>query len=112
MTLDTLLCIYESHKKQRDKYSDTLRNHRERLEEFAKAKGYSHELFGEVVSGGSSDLEKRPKLQELLHNIERFDAILVVEISRLSRNNLIAQTVKQTCIDYDIPIIHLKKHTI
>lgn len=94
---------------KRDKNSDTLKNHRERLEEFAKAKGYSYEIFGEVVSGGSSQLEKRPKLQELLSNIERFDAILVVEISRLSRNNLIAQTVKQTCIDYDIPIITPEK---
>ncbi|PAD69311.1 hypothetical protein CHH83_09200 [Bacillus sp. 7586-K] len=94
---------------KRDKNSDTLRNHRERLVEFAKANGYVPEIFGEVVSGGSSDLEKRPKLQELLENIERFDAILVVEISRLSRNNLIAQTVKQTCIDYDIPIITPEK---
>lgn len=94
---------------KKDKNSDTLRNHRDRLEEFAKDNKFSYEIFGEVISGGSSEIEKRPKLQELLGRIEEFDAILVVEISRLSRNNLIAQTVKQLCIDYDMPIITPEK---
>ncbi|MGG4434632.1 recombinase family protein [Priestia megaterium] len=92
-----------------DKQSDSLSNHRQRLQEFVKQKGYTYEEFGEVVSGGGSALEKRPKLQELLENIERFDAILCVEISRLARNNLISQTVKQLCIDYAIPIITPEK---
>lgn len=92
-----------------DKNADTLENHRELLTEYCERNDFTYEEFGEVVSGGSSDLENRPKLQELLNNIETFDAILVVELSRLSRNNLIAQQVKQTCIDYDIPIITLTK---
>ncbi|MBG9657064.1 recombinase family protein [Cytobacillus firmus] len=92
-----------------DKNADTLENHRELLTEYCERYEYTYEEFGEVVSGGSSELENRPKLQELLDNIEKFDAILVVELSRLSRNNYISQKVKQTCIDYDIPIITLTK---
>ena len=84
---------------------ETLNNHREILTEHALKNGYTYEEFGEVLSGGASDLGKRPELQRLLNEIEKFDAILVVELSRLSRNGLISETVLQYCIDYDKPII-------
>ncbi|MCY9097635.1 recombinase family protein [Bacillus inaquosorum] len=92
-------------REKKDKNVDTLENHRVKLLEKIKEEGLTHEEFGEVVSGGSSELEKRPKLQELLERIEEFDAILCFEISRLSRNGLVSHTVKQYCIDYDKPII-------
>ncbi|MDR6550020.1 DNA invertase Pin-like site-specific DNA recombinase [Paenibacillus qinlingensis] len=50
-------------------------------------------------------MEQRPQLQRLLDNIERFDGILVIELSRLSRNGLISETVLQYCKDYDKPIL-------
>jgi site-specific DNA recombinase len=84
---------------------ETLANHRQILTEFCKDNGYSYEEFGEVISGGKTELEDRVQLQRLLNSIERFDALLVVELSRLSRNGLISQTVKQYCIDYDKPIL-------
>ena len=92
-------------REKKDKNVDTLENHRVKLLEKIQEEGLTHEEFGEVVSGGSSELEKRPKLQELLERIEEFDAILCFEISRLSRNGLVSHTVKQYCIDYDKPII-------
>ncbi|MFX3623089.1 MAG: recombinase family protein [Ectobacillus sp.] len=84
---------------------ETLSNHREILTEYAQEHDYTWEEYGEVLSGGASDLGQRPQLQKLLKEIEKFDAILVFELSRLSRNGLISETVLQYCIDYDKPII-------
>jgi site-specific DNA recombinase len=84
---------------------ETLENHRQLLREFAKTNDLTYVEYGEVVSGGKTELEDRPQLRRLLDDIEKFDAILVVELSRLSRNGLISQTVKQYCIDYDKPIL-------
>ncbi|MFC0469786.1 recombinase family protein [Halalkalibacter kiskunsagensis] len=88
---------------------ETLSNHRALLSEFAKDNGYTYETYEEVLSGGASDLDQRPQLQKLLNEIEKFDAILVVELSRLSRNGLISETVLQYCKDYDKPIITPEK---
>ncbi|MFS0890658.1 recombinase family protein [Peribacillus frigoritolerans] len=84
---------------------ETLGNHRNMLSDFAHEKGYTFERFEEVLSGGASELEERPKLQELLDRIEEFDAILVVEVSRLSRNGYISELVLKTCQEYDKPIV-------
>lgn len=84
---------------------ETLDNHRRMLTEYAEAKGYTYERFEEVLSGGKSELEQRPQLFRLLKNIEKFDAILVVELTRLSRNGKVSQTIKQECMDYDKPIL-------
>ncbi|GAE24928.1 resolvase [Halalkalibacter wakoensis JCM 9140] len=88
---------------------ETLVNHRTLLESFACKNGFTFETYEEVLSGGSSELGKRPQLQRLLNEIETFDAILVVELSRLSRNGLISETVLQYCKDYDKPIITPEK---
>lgn len=84
---------------------ETLANHRTLLTDFAKEKGYTYEPFEEVLSGGASEIEERPKLQEVLDRIEEFDAILVVELSRLSRNGYISELVLKTCTEYDKPIV-------
>lgn len=84
---------------------ETLENHRQILREFCEEKGYTYEEYGEVVSGGKSEIEQREALKKLLEDIEKFDAILCFELTRLSRNGLISQTVKQYCIDYDKPIL-------
>ncbi|MCM3016906.1 recombinase family protein [Priestia megaterium] len=99
------VAIYLGISREKNENVDTPDNYKQQLIEFAKSKSYTYEIYGEVISGGSSELEQRLELQKLLDNIEKFDAILCVEISRLSRNRLISQTVKQHRIDYDKPII-------
>ncbi|WP_256256243.1 recombinase family protein [Paenibacillus sp. BC26] len=84
---------------------ETLTNHRNILIEFCKQNGHTFEEFAEVLSGGASEMEQRPQLQRLLDNIERFDGILTVELSRLSRNGYISETVLKYCQDYDKPIV-------
>lgn len=79
---------------------ETLRNHKETLVNFANKNNYTYEIFQEVLSGGISDIEDRPQLHSLLQRIEEFDAILVVELSRLSRNGKISELVLEYCQDY------------
>lgn len=88
---------------------ETLANHRNILVEYAMKNDFTYEEFSEVLSGGKSDMEERPQLQRLLDNIEKFDGILVMELSRISRNGLISETVLQYCVDYDRPIITPEK---
>lgn len=90
---------------KKNENEETLKNHREILMDFAHSNNCTYDIYGEVVSGGKSELEDREELQRLLNNIEKYDAILCIELSRLSRNGLISQTVKQYCIDYDKPIL-------
>lgn len=90
---------------KRNENVETLANHRQMLVEFCKSNNYTYEEFGEVISGGKTEIEDRVQLQRLLKSIENFDAVLCVELSRLSRNGLISQTVKQYCVDYDKPIL-------
>lgn len=88
---------------------ETLANHRQILLEHCELKGYTFDRYEEVLSGGTSDLNKRKELQRLLENIEQYDAILVVELSRVSRNGLISEQVLQACTDYDKPILTPEK---
>ncbi|MFB5677444.1 recombinase family protein [Paenibacillus terreus] len=84
---------------------DTLQNHREMMEEFCRQNGYGYELYEEIVSGGKYEIEQRPQLQQMLANIEKYEAIFTVSLDRLSRNGIVSQQIKQMCIDYDIKII-------
>lgn len=84
---------------------ETLKNHLEILTAFAEVQGYTYETFKEVVSGGMSEIEDRIHLKSLLNRIEEFDAILVVELSRLSRNGKISELVLEYCQDYNKLII-------
>ncbi|QHM88726.1 hypothetical protein DXY21_02800 [Bacillus velezensis] len=84
---------------------ETLENHRQILIEFCKENEFTYEEFGEVISGGKSEIDQRVALKKLLQNIEKYDAIACFELTRISRNGLISQTVKQYCIDYDKPIL-------
>lgn len=84
---------------------ETLRNHRIRLIDFCHKKGYTFEIFEEIVSGGKKDIGERPQLEKMLNRITDFDAILVTEISRISRDTYISALVKQKVNTFDKLII-------
>ncbi|MEY9867832.1 site-specific DNA recombinase [Peribacillus sp. B2I2] len=88
---------------------ETLGNHRSILTDYATSQGWTYVLYEEVLSGGKTDINERPQLQRLLTDIEKFDGIMVMELSRLSRNGLISETVLQQCVDYDTPIVTREK---
>ncbi|MEW9049973.1 MAG: recombinase family protein, partial [Neobacillus sp.] len=105
-TMKEHIAIYlRISQEKKNENEETLKNHREVLVDFAKSLKCTYDIYGEVISGGKSELEDRRELQLLLNNIENYDAILCIELSRLSRNGLISQTVKQYCMDYDKPIL-------
>lgn len=89
---------------------ETLKNHKERLIEFCKRKGYTYEIFQEVVSGGKTDIDDRKELQKMLNRLNEFDAIVVTEISRLSRDMSISSLIERKMIDYD-KLIMTPEHT-
>ncbi|RBP02132.1 recombinase family protein [Rossellomorea aquimaris] len=90
---------------KKNETEETLKNHREILIGYAQSIKCTYDIYGEVISGGKSELEDRKELKRLLSNIEEYDAILCFELSRLSRNGLISQTVKQHSIDYGKSIL-------
>lgn len=80
---------------------ETLQNHRIRLIDFCHHKGYSFDIFEEVVSGGKKEISDRPEFEKMLKKLTDYDAILVNEISRLSRDTSISELVKQKVITFD-----------
>lgn len=89
--------------------ADTLLNHREILTSYATEKGWTYITYEEVLSGGKVDLNDRPQLQRLLNEIEKYDGVLVMELSRLSRNGLVSEQILQACVDYNKPILTREK---
>jgi DNA invertase Pin-like site-specific DNA recombinase len=89
--------------------ADTLLKHREILTAYATEQGWTYVLYEEVLSGGKSDLHQRPKLEQLLNEIERYDGLLVMELSRLARNGLVSEQILQACKDNQKPVITKEK---
>lgn len=92
---------------------DTLQRHRKELLTFArKNKLKIADIFEEVVSGDS--IEARPKVQDLLTNVEKgkYQGVLVIAYDRLGRGDKTDQgIIEKTFKDSDTLII-TPKHTI
>jgi len=68
---------------------DSLARHRRVLLDLAKERGYFvADIKEEIVSGGR--IETRPKMQELLKEVERgeYDAVLCMDLDRLGRGTM------------------------
>lgn len=87
-------------------FEETLKNHKSRITAFCEENDLKVTWFEEVISGASA-LEKRTELNDLLDNLEKFDAILVMELPRLARQGLISQHIKTKVIQYRKLIIQL-----
>lgn len=73
---------------------ETLRRHEEQLLSYAKKRGLNVvEIKREVVTGDS--IAVRPKMQELIDEVEDglYDAVLVMDIDRLGRGDMIDQGI-------------------
>lgn len=79
---------------------ETLKNHKEILIGYCDRNKLKYELFTEIISGGTEDLNDRTALKDMLDNLHKFDAILVTELSRLSRESLISATIKRYVVKY------------
>ena len=74
-------------KSRGDEDEDVLKNHRERLMEYAQSNGWTYDVYEEVVSG--LNLSSRPEIMKVLELVETgiYDGILVVAYDRLSRGS-------------------------
>lgn len=81
------VAIYLRKSRDDGEYEDVLSKHREALTSFVRTKGWTYELLEEIASGES--IKKRPKMQQLLENVENgcYDGVVVVDFDRLSRGS-------------------------
>lgn len=84
----------------------TLLNHKEKMLDVMNEKKWTYTLYEEVISGGT-DLEDRPELQRMISDIDQYDAIVCMELTRLSRQGLTSQTIKHLVKKKGILIITL-----
>lgn len=97
--------LYMRISREKGENEDTLQNHREQMTEFLQSKGYTFETYSEIVSGGKQEIGERPQLQQLVDNIEKYDAVFCTSLDRLARNGKVSQEIKQIFVDHDIQII-------
>lgn len=93
--MDVLMYLRKSRAEElHDSVEDTLRRHREQLEELARIRGYNIiQTFEEVRSGES--LYSRPQALAMLEAVStgNFEAVLVVDIDRLGRSSMMEQGI-------------------
>lgn len=89
---------------------DTLLSHRTIAERYCKDNDYSYHIYEEILSG-ASDIKSREALVSLLEDVKQnlYDAIFVISIDRISRDNFLAQYVAKVIADADIPVLTPEK---
>lgn len=85
---------------------ETLKNHKQKMNEYCQAQTWELQTYEEVISGGSA-FEERKELQALLNDITKYDAIVVMELPRLSRQGVVSELIKEKVIDNGTLIITL-----
>ena len=87
---------------------DTLLSHRTIAERYCKDKGYRYKIYEEVISG-AKDIEEREALNQLLNDIQMYEAIFVISTDRISRDNYYTQHVAKVLADNDVYILTPEK---
>jgi site-specific DNA recombinase len=89
-------------------FEETLKNHEEKLTNFFDQMTWKKNFYKEVLSGGT-EYEQRPELMALVDTINqgKCDAIVVMELQRLSRQGYVSQVIKKAVEKYQVLIITL-----
>lgn len=105
------VAIYNRISRDSGEDEDTLLNHRNITTRICEEKGYKPTLYEEILSGGTV-IEERPKMIQLLNDINNglFDALVVVEITRLSRDLEYSQRIAKILAYNDVPVITQSKN--
>ncbi|HVJ50657.1 recombinase family protein [Desulfitobacterium sp.] len=91
---------------------ETLAKHRTELVNFAKENKLEHTIFEEVVSGGKSD--NRAEFNRMLNltALEVYDALVVINWDRLTRNEADGARLTKTLRDSETVVIQLNPFEI
>ncbi|MCX2828372.1 recombinase family protein [Bacillus pseudomycoides] len=81
---------------------EILSSHRNALTKLAKQQKLTYDMYQEISSGVNTD---RPQLNLLLSRLDDYDALLVMDIDRISRDNAHAEEIKKMLIIHDIKIL-------
>ncbi|AOH55313.1 resolvase [Peribacillus muralis] len=81
---------------------EVLYSHRNALVKLAEKNNLHFEIYEEVSSGMDTE---RPQLNKLLENLPDYDYVLVMDIDRLTRDNIQAEQIKRIFILNDIKIL-------
>lgn len=99
------VAIYNRISRDNGESEDILLNQRTINIRLCESRGYQYELYEEVESGGK--FEGRGVLRQLLSDIEQgvYDGLVVVELSRIARDNFYSQMIARVLEDNNVPII-------
>lgn len=86
--------------------SETLEKHRRQLITFAEENELEYHIFEEVISGTSTERNEFLKMLTLIE-AQAFDAVLVVNFDRLTRNEIDGIKLRKTLQDGETLIIQL-----
>ncbi|MED3987437.1 recombinase family protein [Peribacillus simplex] len=89
---------------------ETLETHKIICTRLCEEKGYTYDIYQEVLSGASR-LEDRPQLMEMLKNVEagKYDAVVTTELSRLARSGQYSMLIADILTDANCLIITPKE---
>lgn len=81
------VAIYLRKSRDNKEEEDVLEKHRRELVDLCKEKGWAYTIYEEIGSG--EKIETRPKMMELLRDVElnMYDAVVAVHFDRLSRGD-------------------------
>ncbi|WP_455919509.1 recombinase family protein [Priestia megaterium] len=82
--------------------NEILVNHRNALTKLAEHHNLTYDIYQEISSGVNTE---RPQLNLLLERLDDYDALLVMDIDRISRDNAYAEEIKKMLILHDIKIL-------
>ncbi|MBT2656707.1 recombinase family protein [Bacillus sp. ISL-18] len=99
------VAIYNRISRDNGESDDVLLNHRTIIKRLCEEKGYQYQLYEEVESGGK--FEERTQLLQLLKDIDKglYDGLVVVELSRIARDNLYSQMIAKVLEENGVLII-------
>ncbi|MBT2656581.1 recombinase family protein [Bacillus sp. ISL-18] len=104
------VAIFNRKSRSEGDTDQTLQNHRQITREICKKNGFSYTEYEEIVSGASK-WEERHELIRLLDDVEKglYYAVVITEISRLSRSGHYSQIIADTLAENNVLIITQKE---
>ncbi|MED1158717.1 recombinase family protein, partial [Bacillus paranthracis] len=107
MTINNV-AIYLRKSRAEDGLTDaeSLENHRNVLTGIAERNSWKYEIFEEI--GSSMSISERPQLKILLDSVTNkyiYDAVLVMDVDRLSRDRYDSSLIMKILRDNDVKIV-------
>jgi len=96
------VAIYLRLSREQGDTQDSLYIHRKTLIEFCEKNDYRYTIYEEVSSGMN---DEREQLDLLLSKLEHYEAIVCMDLDRLTRNDVFAMKIKSILILHEIVIL-------